>query len=107
MIVHGLKNCDRTRAAVKALVAAGKAPVVRDLRDDPPAADEISGWLARLGPRLVNRASTTWRGLTESERAAESVDLLCRHPTLIKRPVIADGARLTLGWDARVEASWL
>ena len=49
---------------------------------------------------MVNRRSTTWRGLDEAARAGDPVRLISAHPTLMKRPVIEDGGVLTLGWDA-------
>jgi arsenate reductase-like glutaredoxin family protein len=104
MIVHGLRTCDTTRAAVKAL--SGKGAVLRDVREDPPDAATLRSWLDRLGPALVNRASTTWRGLTGPERELPETELLARHPALMKRPVIEDGDRLTLGWSRDVQSLW-
>jgi arsenate reductase-like glutaredoxin family protein len=103
--VYGLKTCDTTRAALKALASRGA--VLVDLRDTPVGRAVLSDWLARLGPGLVNRASATWRGLGEAERLEEPLDLMARHPALIKRPVIAQGNRLTLGWSPAVQSGWL
>ncbi len=107
MIVHGLKSCDTTRAALKALTAAGKSPEFRDLRDNPPDMDEIGRLLSVLGPAVLNRGSTTWRALSEAQKAADPAALLQAHPTLIKRPVIEEDGRMTLGWGRAVQALWL
>ena len=107
MIVYGLKSCDTTRAALQALAAAGLAPVLVDLRQTPLDAAALDWLLGALGPKLMNRASTTWRGLAEAERAADPAALMLRHPTLIKRPVIEAGGRLTIGWGPQVRAMWL
>lgn len=107
MIVYGLANCDTTRAAVKALAAAGRVVRLRDVRAEPLGADEISRLVAALGPGLVNRASTTWRALSEAERALPPADLLARHPAVMKRPVIESDGRTTLGWGAAVQGLWL
>jgi arsenate reductase-like glutaredoxin family protein len=104
IIVHGLKACDSTRAALKAL--AGRGARLHDLREAPVGEAVLRDWLARLGPGLLNRASATWRGLPEAERLDEPVALMLRYPALIKRPVIAAGERLTLGWTAPVRALW-
>jgi arsenate reductase len=104
MIVHGLRTCETTKAALKALAGAGAT--LRDVREDPVDPATLRSWLARLGPALVNRASTTWRGLPEAERTLSELDLLRRHPTLMKRPVIEDGDRLTLGWSRDIQAAW-
>ncbi|KMW56279.1 ArsC family protein [Candidatus Rhodobacter oscarellae] len=56
---------------------------------------------------MINTRSTTWRGLTETERAGEPIALLKAHPTLMKRPVIDDNGALYLGWDKAVQAALL
>ncbi|MCR8723043.1 arsenate reductase family protein [Frigidibacter sp. ROC022] len=107
MKLHGLKSCDTVRKALKALRAAGLSPEFRDFREDAPDVAEIERWLQALGPGLLNRASTTWRGLDEAEKALPPAELMARHPALIKRPVIEEGDRLTLGWKPDVQALWL
>lgn len=107
MILYGIPTCDTCRKALSELRAAGASPVFHDLRADPLPAAEIARFLADFGPRLVNRASTTWRGLNEAERARPWEELLAEHPTLMKRPLIVDGARQTLGWTAAERAVWL
>jgi arsenate reductase-like glutaredoxin family protein len=105
--LYGLPNCDTSRAAKKALEAAGKTVTFHDVRSDPLDRDTLARFYATLGEGLVNRRSTTWRGLSEDERAGDPVDLLVAHPTLMKRPVIAADATLTLGWDAAARATHL
>jgi arsenate reductase len=60
--------------------------------------------LDRFGERLMNTRSTTWRGLSEAERARPPGDLLAAHPTLMKRPLVVDGDRMVLGWDKAAQA---
>lgn len=61
--------------------------------------------LETFGDQLVNRRSTTWRGLSETERETPALALLKAHKALMKRPLIeADGA-LYLGWDAKVQST--
>ena len=103
MILYGIPSCDSCRKARAALPAAR----FRDVRAEPLTEAEIARLLAALGEKLVNRASTTWRGLPEAERARPVAELLARYPALMTRPVIEKGDRLTLGWDARVQAIWL
>jgi len=107
MIVHGLKNCDTCRKAAKALGAAGHEVKLRDLRDDPLAPDELRRFLDTFGEALVNRRSTTWRGLDEDARAGDPQALIAAHPALMKRPVIESGGQLHLGWDGKVQAALL
>jgi arsenate reductase-like glutaredoxin family protein len=103
--IHGLKACDSTRAAMKALRSEGA--VLVDLRETPVPRAVLAAWLERLGPGLLNRASATWRGLGEAERQEDPLDLMDRHPALIKRPVIVAGDRVTLGWSPAVRIDWM
>jgi arsenate reductase-like glutaredoxin family protein len=38
---------------------------------------------------------------------AKAARLMAAHPTLIKRPVILDGEKITVGWKAAQQAAWL
>lgn len=91
--IWGLSTCASCRKARAALPGAR----LRDLRTEPLGPAEIAELLAAFGDRAVNRASATWRGLSEAERAMPAAELLARHPTLMKRPVIRRDGRLTLG----------
>lgn len=106
MIVYGIKTCGTVQKALAALSAAGKAPVLRDIRKEPLTPDEIAEFTAAFGETLINRSSTTWRTLSETERALSIATLLQSHPTLMKRPVIR-GNGLTLGWDAAAQMAQL
>lgn len=97
--LYGLKTCDASRGAARELQGSGRKVAFRDIRDAPLTSDEIAWFLARFGADLVNRRSTTWRGLSEAERMRDPAELLAAHPALMKRPVIADGETVTLGWD--------
>jgi arsenate reductase len=107
MRVYGLKNCDTCRKAMKALAAAGHAPKLVDLRADGLPEADLDRFLAAFGDALLNRKSTTWRGLDEAERAEAPRVLLARHPALMKRPVIEAGGQLHLGWTPAVETALL
>jgi arsenate reductase-like glutaredoxin family protein len=61
--------------------------------------------LARFGDALVNRKSTTWRGLDDAARAAEPLALIAAHPAVMKRPLIDAGGTLYLGWGKEVQAA--
>ena len=102
MRIYGLKACDTCRAAVKALEGAALV----DVRETPLSPEDLTRFLAAFGEALVNRRSTTWRGLDEAARAKAPEALLAEHPTLMKRPVIeaADGT-LYLGWTKDVQAA--
>lgn len=107
MRFFGLKSCDTCRKALKALQAAGHAPEVVDVRADGISAADRAQIIAQFGDAAINRASTTWRGLSDAEKAADPAQLLADYPTLMKRPVIADGTDWTIGWKPDVQARYL
>lgn len=105
VILYGLANCDRCRKARKALEAAGRVVEMRDIRAAPLSADERAEFLAAFGDSLVNRRSTTWRGLDDRARTAPADALIASHPSLMKRPVIRGDDGLHLGWDEGVRTA--
>jgi len=107
MRFYGLKTCDTCRKSLKALRAAGHDVTYIDVRTDG-VPDEVLGWfLVAFGDDLVNRRSTTWRGLSEAERRQDAMALLRAHPTLMKRPVIHTEQDFFLGWGKDVQARLL
>ncbi|MEO0363584.1 MAG: Spx/MgsR family RNA polymerase-binding regulatory protein [Pseudomonadota bacterium] len=110
---YGLKSCDTCKKALKALAEAGREPVVTDVRADGVPETALAEWLDRAGvDALVNRRSTTWRGLSAEEQAeamteAGALALLKANPTLMKRPVIVAGDALHIGWTADAQAALL
>lgn len=108
--VYGLKNCDTCRKARKWLAAEGIGHEFVDVRADGVSEDAIRRWAAAAGwEQLVNRRGTTWRGLSEEDRAAAragegAVGLVAAHPALIKRPVFESGARVLIGFTDAVKA---
>lgn len=107
MILYGIPTCDTCRKALAALKTTGRDVTFRDVRKEPLAAAEIARFLSAFGEKLVNRSSTTWRGLAEEERGRGAAELLSSHPALMKRPVVEEGGRLTLGWDKAAQAAWM
>ena len=81
--------------------------MVIDVRADGVSPAELTQFYAVFGDDLINRRSTTWRGLDESQRKREPVALLQDHPTLMKRPVIEVGGTFYLGWGKDVQAKIL
>lgn len=107
MRFFGLKTCDTCRKALKSLAVAGHVPQVIDVRADGVPAVDITAIVAAFGDKAVNRASTTWRGLSDAEKAADPATLLRAHPTLLKRPAIEVEGAWTIGWKPDVQAKYL
>lgn len=107
MILYGIPTCDTCKKAIKALEGAGRSVTFRDVRADPLSEGEWTALLDEFGDRLVNRRSTTYRGLNAWMRESEADAQLAAHPTLMKRPVIDADGTLYLGWDDAVQAALL
>jgi len=103
MILYGLKTCDTCRKALKSLENAESC----DVRTEGVPQDVMTAALAQFGEALLNRKSTTWRGLSESERTQAPEVLLAEHPTLMKRPLIEAQGRLYLGWGGDTQTALL
>lgn len=107
MRFFGLKSCDTCRKALKALTATGYTPEVIDVRADGLSDRDRATIIAEFADAALNRASTTWRRLSDAEKAADPAELLAAHPTLMKRPVIEADGTWTIGWKADVQAKYL
>lgn len=99
IILYGLKNCDTCKKALKALETEGIMINFVDIRAEANLSEKVPLWLSTAGADLlINRRSTTWRNLDESQRAGAPETLLIAHPTLIKRPIIEIENKVHVGW---------
>ena len=100
-LIYHLKACDACRKVLKQFAAAGKDVTAIDVRETPLEAETLTRFLEAFGwEKLINRRSTTWRGLSETQKdtaQAQALSLLQTYPTLMKRPVIDSPKGLTLG----------
>lgn len=104
MILYGLSTCDVSKKALKALKSAGKDVTFRDVRAEPLTSAEIEAIVQEFGDRAVNKQSTTYRGFSAFLRESEPEAQIAAQPTVMKRPVIQDGAAWYIGWDDDIEA---
>jgi len=102
--IHGIRNCDTMKKAFAWLEAAGVPYEFQDYKKTPPTEDQLRGWIALVGwEKLLNRSGTTFRALPEAQKTGLDADkalaLMLAQPSMIKRPVSADGDRLVVGFD--------
>ncbi|QHM72002.1 ArsC family reductase [Mixta intestinalis] len=105
-ILYGIKNCDTIKKARRFLEAQAIPCRFHDYRTDGLTADCLQTFIDTLGwQALLNTRGTTWRKLTEEEKAAidgptAAKTLMLAQPALIKRPLLvaADGSML-LGFN--------
>lgn len=101
--VYGLKTCDTCRKALVWLDAEGIAYRFHDLRADGISRDEVARLAKAAGwEKLLNKASTTWRGLDGTRKEglteARAIALMAEHPALLKRPVFDLGGTVLCGF---------
>ena len=102
LTVYGIKQCDTCRKALAWLSQQGIEHRFHDFRADGLQASLLQDWLdSDFSGQLVNRRSTTWRQLDDTQRQSQGkalLDLLIQHPTLIKRPVFVTDRVIAVGF---------
>ena len=112
---YGYKQCGTCRKAEQFLQQAGAAYEFIDITLNPPDVEELAAMAARAGVslnKLFNTSGAQYRELNIKEKLSalseqEILVLLAGNGRLIKRPLISDGQRATIGFDAeRFAAIW-
>lgn len=103
LTMYGLAHCSTCQKAIAALEEGGWQVDFRDVAAAPLSEDERRTLVGQFGDRLVNRASLTWRGMSDAERAADPVAMMGARPSVMKRPAIVAGDDRLLGWTANVK----
>lgn len=103
--LYGIKNCDTVKTARVWLEQHHVSYRFHDLHVDGIDAARLRGWVKTLGwETLLNTRSTTWRQLPDADKhdlnATNAAKLMLAHPTLIKRPVLENGAEVMVGFSA-------
>ena len=107
IILYGMPNCDTVKKARVWLTEHKIEHVFHDFRKDGLSASRLQTWTQQVTwDRLLNTRGTTWRKLTEAERAdpnpASAEALMLAYPSLVKRPVVETGNGLLVGFDPAV-----
>ena len=103
-IIYGIPNCDSVKKARKWLDSHDIDHAFVDFRQTPIEGSRLESWLSSIGPEtLVNRRSTTWKSLSENDRArlisGDCAALISENITLIKRPVLEHGTTIMAGFS--------
>lgn len=109
---YGIPNCDTVKKARKWLDARGVAFDFHDYKKEGADPAKLASWIEAKGADIiVNRRGTTFRKLSDAQKAAisqsdaEAAALLCEKPSMIKRPVVEHDGDVLVGfkedeWDA-------
>lgn len=107
--VFGIPNCDTVKKSRRWLEEKGAAFTFHDFRKDGLNETQLTNWLDAVGAdKLVNKRGTTWRKLSDAEKAqAEEnpIPTLLENPAIIKRPVIEGPHGISVGFTAKEQAA--
>lgn len=104
--VYGIPNCDTVKKATVWLKNKGIAYEFHDYKKLGISGAKLEEWLTQVPyDKLVNRAGTTFKKLTDEEKAkitdnASAIALMLEKTSVIKRPIIESDKILAVGFKA-------
>jgi arsenate reductase len=103
--IYGIKQCSTMQKAFAWLDAQGVTYTFHDYKKLGIDIDTLRCWAKQAGwEALLNMRGTTWRKLADDERAdldeEKAIHLMQTHTSVIRRPIIAVGETLLIGFDA-------
>ena len=106
MKLYGIPNCNTVKKARFWLDEHGIAYEFHDFKKLGIDESTLKNWLSQINwEKLVNRAGMTWRGLSDTEKAAvvdndSAINLMIDNTSVIKRPLLVKNYKiLNLGFD--------
>jgi len=104
--VYGIPNCDTVKKAMVWLKNKGIAYEFHDFKKLGISETKLEEWLTQVPyDKLVNRAGTTFKKLTDEEKAkitdnASAIALMLEKTSVIKRPIVESDKILAVGFKA-------
>ncbi len=104
--IYGITNCDTMKRAFAWLKDNGIDYEFHDYKKVGVNAAMLKSWTSQVDwEKLLNTRGTTWRKLSEEQRAdideKKAQQLMQQQPSLIKRPVLVHGSKILVGFDAK------
>jgi arsenate reductase len=104
--IYGIKNCDTMKKAFAWLDAHKVAYEFHDYKKAGVPPGKLKAWAAKAGwEKLANTRGPTWRKIPDAEKkdltVSRVVELLEKHSSAIKRPVIEADGKLLVGFDTK------
>lgn len=108
--LYGIKACDTMKKARAWLDAHDVEYVFHDYKADGVDRAALERWSKAVGWEvLLNRAGTTFRGLDAADKAdlteKKAIALMLKQPSMIKRPVLENGAKIIVGFKPDIYAA--
>jgi len=114
LTIYGIKNCDTMKKAFDWLKSNGIPYHFHDYKTEGISEEKLMGWLEKIDLwSLINTKGSTWRTLTDGEKAAvrdsaSGIALMKEKTSVIKRPLVElENGEYLLGFDAEVWAKKL
>jgi arsenate reductase len=109
MIFICYPKCGTCKKAAAYLTAKNAEYTVRNIKDDNPTAEEIKKWQEKSGlplKRFFNTSGLKYRELNLKDRLKtmsedEQLNLLATDGMLVKRPILAAGERVLVGFKEK------
>ncbi|MFY7910124.1 MAG: arsenate reductase [Emticicia sp.] len=102
--VYGIPNCDTVKKAITWLKDHNVAYEFHDYKKLGISEAKLEEWLTQVPhDKLVNRAGTTFKKLTDEEKAkitdnASAIALMLEKTSVIKRPIVESDKILAMGF---------
>jgi arsenate reductase len=105
--VYGIKNCDTMKKARAWLDEHRIAYAFYDYQNEGIEKETLEGWAKQIGwETLLNRAGTTFKKLSDKDKEGltekKAITLMLAQPSMIKRPVVDAGGKLTVGFKPEI-----
>jgi arsenate reductase len=105
--IYGIKNCDTMKKARAWLDKRGVGYTYHDYKTQGVEKAGLESWAKKVGwETLLNRAGATFRKLPDKDKEnvteKKAIALMLAEPSMIKRPVLNVGGRLTVGFKPEV-----
>lgn len=103
--IYGIPNCSTVKKARQWLADQAIDATFHDFKKQGVPGPALAEWVQKAGlDTVLNRKGTTWRGLSDSDKAQAdtpqgALALLSANPSLIKRPVLEHNGQLLIGFD--------
>jgi len=105
--IYGIKNCDTMKKARAWLDKRGVAYAFHDYKAEGIDKARLEAWAKAIGWEvLLNKAGTTFKKLPDKDREGvtekKAIALMLAQPSMIKRPVLDVGGKLTVGFKPEI-----
>jgi arsenate reductase len=105
VVLYGIRNCDTMKKAWTWLDKRGVTYAFHDYRKEGIDKATLESWVAKTGwETLLNRSGMTFRKLPDKDKDGigekKAIALMLAQPSMIRRPVLDVGGRLTVGFGA-------